>query len=42
MKTRKAAQRQIRLAILSNAGGSGKTTAAVHLAYVIGVRGLID
>ena len=39
MKTRKAVQRQIRLAILSNAGGSGKTTAAVHLAYVIGVRG---
>ncbi|PSB24090.1 ParA family protein [Stenomitos frigidus] len=39
MKTRKAVKRQIRLAILSNAGGSGKTTAAVHLAYVIGVKG---
>jgi chromosome partitioning protein len=39
MKTRKAVKRQIRLAILSNAGGSGKTTAAVHLAYVIGIRG---
>lgn len=39
MKKKKAAQQQIRLAILSNAGGSGKTTTAVHLAYVIGKRG---
>jgi chromosome partitioning protein len=39
MKTQKAVQRQIRLAILSNAGGSGKTTTAVHLAYVVGAKG---
>jgi chromosome partitioning protein len=39
MKPRKAARQQIRLAILSNAGGSGKTTAAVHLAYLIGKKG---
>ncbi|MEP0919752.1 ParA family protein [Leptolyngbya sp. DQ-M1] len=36
---KKAAKRQIRLAILSNAGGSGKTTTAVHLAYGIGAKG---
>ncbi|HIK54224.1 MAG TPA: ParA family protein [Synechococcales cyanobacterium M55_K2018_004] len=35
----KVAQRQIRLAIASNAGGSGKTTMAIHLAYGIGARG---
>lgn len=39
MKRRKPAQRQIRLAILSNAGGSGKTTTAIHLAYGIGTKG---
>lgn len=30
---------QIRLAILSNVGGSGKTTVATHLAYLLGVKG---
>ncbi|MBV8887992.1 MAG: AAA family ATPase, partial [Chroococcidiopsidaceae cyanobacterium CP_BM_RX_35] len=35
----KSARRQVRLAIISNAGGSGKTTAAIHLAYSIGKRG---
>lgn len=35
----KPAKRQIRLAIASNAGGSGKTTLAVHLAYGIGRLG---
>lgn len=39
MKHRKPARQQIRLAILSNAGGSGKTTTAVHLAYAIGIKG---
>lgn len=29
----------LRLALLSNAGGSGKTTLAVHLAYLLGVSG---
>lgn len=38
MKT-KPAKRQIRLAVTSNAGGSGKTTMAVHLAYAVGARG---
>lgn len=32
-------KKQIRLAIQSNAGGSGKTTMAVHLAYAIGAKG---
>ena len=31
---------QVRLAIISNAGGSGKTTLSVHLAYELGARGL--
>lgn len=35
----KPPQRQVRLAICSNAGGSGKTTLASHLAYAIGVKG---
>lgn len=35
----KPAQRQIRLAVTSNAGGSGKTTLVTHLAYAIGVLG---
>lgn len=35
----KPAKTQIRLAIVSNAGGSGKTTVASHLAYAIGARG---
>lgn len=39
MKRCKPAKRQIRLAIISNAGGSGKTTTAVHLAYAIGKMG---
>ncbi len=39
MKQHKPARQQIRLAILSNAGGSGKTTTAVHLAYAIGSKG---
>lgn len=30
---------QVRLALLSNAGGSGKTTLAVHLAYLLGAKG---
>ncbi|WP_375492460.1 ParA family protein [uncultured Nostoc sp.] len=30
---------QVRLALLSNAGGSGKTTLAVHLAYLIAKEG---
>ena len=35
----RVAKRQIRICIASNAGGSGKTTAAVHLAYAIAHRG---
>jgi chromosome partitioning protein len=35
----KAAKRQIRICVASNAGGSGKTTTAVHLAYAIAHRG---
>lgn len=35
----KTVQTQIRLTIASNAGGSGKTTMASHLAYVIGAKG---
>ena len=31
---------QTRLALLSNAGGSGKTTLATHLAYTLGSKGL--
>ncbi|HEY9663614.1 MAG TPA: ParA family protein, partial [Allocoleopsis sp.] len=34
----KAAQ-QIRIAIESNTGGSGKTTLATHLAYTLGKKG---
>lgn len=30
---------QVRLALLSNAGGSGKTTIAAHLAYLMGAKG---
>lgn len=30
---------QVRLALLSNAGGSGKTTLAIHLAYLLGIQG---
>lgn len=30
---------QVRLALLSNAGGSGKTTLAAHLAYLLGAKG---
>jgi chromosome partitioning protein len=35
----KKPKRQIRLLIASNAGGSGKTTLAVHLAYEVGAKG---
>lgn len=35
----KPAKRQVRLAIASNAGGSGKTTLAVHLAYAVANAG---
>lgn len=35
----KKPNRQIRLLITSNAGGSGKTTLAVHLAYEMGAKG---
>ena len=35
----KKSKRQIRLLIASNAGGSGKTTLAVHLAYEVGAKG---
>ena len=35
----KKPKRQIRLLIASNAGGSGKTTLAVHLAYEMGAKG---
>lgn len=36
---KKYAKNQIRLAIASNAGGSGKTTMAVHIAYVVASKG---
>jgi chromosome partitioning protein len=39
MAKNKPAQRQIRIAICSNAGGSGKTTLATHLAYGVAIRG---
>jgi chromosome partitioning protein len=39
MKKNKPVKRQIRLAIASNAGGSGKTTMAIHLAYGLGIKG---
>ena len=32
--------KQVRVAILSNAGGSGKTTTTVHVAYELGRRGI--
>jgi chromosome partitioning protein len=35
----KPGKRQIKLTIASNAGGSGKTTVAAHLAYIIGAKG---
>jgi chromosome partitioning protein len=35
----KKASRQIRLGIMSNAGGTGKTTLAVHLAYALCLKG---
>jgi chromosome partitioning protein len=36
---KKPVKNQIRLAIASNAGGSGKTTMAVHIAYVVASKG---
>lgn len=39
MKKRKEAKRQIRIAVVSNAGGSGKTTVATHVAYAVSARG---
>jgi chromosome partitioning protein len=36
---KKPAKKQIRLTIASNAGGSGKTTVATHLAYAVGTKG---
>jgi len=33
------AKRQVRLGIMSNAGGTGKTTLAVHLAYALCLKG---
>lgn len=39
MKKRKEAKRQIRLAVVSNAGGSGKTTVATHVAYAVAAKG---
>jgi chromosome partitioning protein len=36
---KKPARTQIRLTIASNAGGSGKTTMATHLAYAVGAKG---
>jgi chromosome partitioning protein len=36
---KKTVKKQIRLTIASNAGGSGKTTVATHLAYAIGAKG---
>lgn len=36
---RKTVKKQIRLTIASNAGGSGKTTVATHLAYAVGAKG---
>lgn len=35
----RATKMQVRLALLSNAGGSGKTTLATHLAYLLGAKG---
>jgi chromosome partitioning protein len=35
----KTVKKQIRLTIASNAGGSGKTTVATHLAYAVGAKG---
>lgn len=35
----KKPKRQIRLMVASNAGGSGKTTLAIHLAYEVGAKG---
>ncbi len=39
MKKRKEAKRQIRVAVVSNAGGSGKTTVATHVAYAVAAKG---
>lgn len=36
---KKPVKKQIRLTIASNAGGSGKTTVATHLAYAVGAKG---
>jgi chromosome partitioning protein len=39
MPKKKIAMKQLRLDIKSNAGGTGKTTLATHIAYMLGMKG---